>query len=43
MELRELEQKSWKLRRDVVEIIMAGGGGHNGGVMRVVETLAGLD
>lgn len=24
MELRELEQKSWKLRRDVVEIIMAG-------------------
>lgn len=39
MELRELEQKSWKLRRDVVEIIMAGGGGHIGGDMSVLNTL----
>ena len=38
MELRELEQKSWKLRRDVVEIIMAGGGGHIGGDMSVLNT-----
>lgn len=39
MELRELEQKSWNLRRDVVEIIMAGGGGHIGGDMSVLNTL----
>ena len=39
MELHELELKSWDLRRDIVEIIMAGGGGHIGGDMSVLNTL----
>src|SRR5699024_2042981 len=39
MELHELELKSWDLRRDVVEIIMAGGGGHIGGDMSVLNSL----
>ncbi|MDD4849721.1 MAG: transketolase [Gemmiger sp.] len=30
---------SWELRRDVVDIIMAGGGGHIGGDMSVLNTL----
>ena len=39
MELHELELKSWDLRRDIVDIIMAGGGGHIGGDMSVLNTL----
>ena len=39
MARRELEQKSGKLRRDVVEISMAGGGGHIGVDMSVLNTL----
>lgn len=39
MNLHELELKSWDLRRDVVDIIMAGGGGHIGGDMSVLNTL----
>lgn len=39
MNLHELEQISWDLRRDVVDIIMAGGGGHIGGDMSVLNTL----
>lgn len=35
----ELERKSWDLRRNVVDIIMAGGGGHIGGDMSVLNTL----
>ena len=31
MENRELELKSWQLRQDIVDIIMAGKGGHIGG------------
>ena len=36
---KELEMLSWDLRRDVLEIIMAGGGGHIGGDMSVVDCL----
>lgn len=39
MDLRELEQKRWNLRRDAVDIIMAGGGGHIGGDMSVLDIL----
>lgn len=39
MNLHELELKSWDLRRYVVDIIMAGGGGHIGGDMSVLNTL----
>lgn len=39
MDLRELEQKRWDLRRDTVDIIMAGGGGHIGGDMSVLDIL----
>ena len=38
----ELEQLRWDLRRDCVDIIMAGGGGHIGGDMSVMETLVSL-
>ena len=36
---KELEMLSWDLRRDVLEIIMAGGGGHIGGDMSVLNAL----
>lgn len=36
---QELEIKSWQLRQDVLDIIMAGGGGHIGGDMSVLNTL----
>lgn len=39
MEYRELETLSWTLRQDVLDIIMAGGGGHIGGDMSVLNTL----
>ena len=39
MNLRELERKSWDLRQDVLDIIMAGGGGHIGGDMSLMNTL----
>lgn len=35
----ELELKSWDLRQDILEIIVAGGGGHIGGDMSVLNTL----
>lgn len=39
MTTQELESLSWKLRADVADIIMAGGGGHIGGDMSVLNTL----
>ncbi len=39
---KELERLCYKLRRDTVDIIMAGGGGHIGGDMSVMETLVSL-
>lgn len=39
MTTKELEALSWQLRRDVVDIIVAGGGGHIGGDMSVLNTL----
>jgi transketolase len=37
--LAELEDLRWKLRQDCVDIIMAGGGGHIGGDMSVLDAL----
>lgn len=37
--ISELECLRWKLRRDCVDIIMAGGGGHIGGDMSVIDAL----
>lgn len=37
--LGELEALRWDLRRDCVDIIMAGGGGHIGGDMSVIDAL----
>ena len=37
--IEELESLRWDLRRDCVDIIMAGGGGHIGGDMSVVDAL----
>lgn len=39
MTLRELEQKSWELRQDVLDIVMAGGSGHLGGDMSALNIL----
>ena len=39
MTTQELESLSWKLRADVTDIIMAGGGGHIGGDMSVLNAL----
>lgn len=39
MTAKELEILSWRLRRDVADIIMAGGGGHIGGDMSVLNAL----
>lgn len=39
MTTKELEALSWKLRADVTDIIMAGGGGHIGGDMSVLNAL----
>lgn len=39
MDCKQLEILSWKLRQDVLDIIMAGGGGHIGGDMSVLNTL----
>ena len=39
MAVQELLKKSWSLRRNVVDIIMAGGGGHIGGDMSVLNAL----
>ena len=39
MTLQELEVKSWELRQDVVDIIVAGGAGHIGGDMSVLNAL----
>lgn len=37
--ITELEHLRWRLRRDCVDIIMAGGGGHIGGDMSVIDAL----
>ena len=37
--ISELEHLRWQLRRDCVDIIMAGGGGHIGGDMSVIDAL----
>ena len=37
--LEELEMLRWDMRRDCVDIIMAGGGGHIGGDMSVIDAL----
>ncbi len=37
--ITELERLRWKLRRDCVDIIMAGAGGHIGGDMSVIDAL----
>ena len=37
--INELEHLRWKLRRDCVDIIIAGGGGHIGGDMSVIDAL----
>lgn len=37
--ISELEHLRWRLRRDCVDIIMAGGGGHIGGDMSVIDAL----
>lgn len=39
MTVQELLKKSWSLRRNVVDIIIAGGGGHIGGDMSVLNAL----
>ena len=39
MDIKELERKSWDLRQDVLDIIMAGGGGHIGGDMSLMNAL----
>lgn len=39
MNNHELELLSWDLRRDITDIIMAGGGGHIGGDMSVLNAL----
>lgn len=39
MEIHELESLRWDLRQDCVDIIMAGGGGHIGGDMSVINAL----
>lgn len=39
MTVKQLEALSWRLRRNVVDIIVAGGGGHIGGDMSVLNTL----
>ena len=39
MNIKELELLSWDLRRDVLDIIMAGGGGHIGGDMSLLNAL----
>ena len=37
--ITELEHLRWRLRKDCVDIIMAGGGGHIGGDMSVIDAL----
>ncbi|NLC75554.1 MAG: transketolase [Clostridiales bacterium] len=39
-ELNELKTKVWDLRKDTLDIIMAGGGGHIGGDMSVIDALS---
>lgn len=39
MNLRDLEVLSWDLRQNTLDIIMAGGGGHIGGDMSLMNTL----
>ena len=40
--MNELKAKAYDLRQDTLDIIMAGGGGHIGGDMSVMETMVAL-
>ena len=40
--MENLKAKAYDLRKDTVDIIMAGGGGHIGGDMSVMEVLVSL-
>ena len=42
MELKELSRLAYDLRKDTVDMIMAGNGGHIGGDMSVMDTLVAL-
>ena len=42
MENKELKKLAYELRQDTVDIIMAGGGGHIGGDMSIMEILVEL-
>lgn len=37
--MNELKVKSYELRKDIVDIIRAGGGGHIGGDLSVIDIL----
>lgn len=39
MTIQELDQTSWKLRQDILDIIVSGGGGHIGGDMSMLNAL----
>ena len=39
-EIDELKTKVWDLRKDTLDIIVAGGGGHIGGDMSVIDALS---
>lgn len=39
-ELKELKKKVWDLRKDTLDIIAAGGGGHIGGDMSVIDAMS---
>lgn len=40
--MKELELKAWRLRQDILDIIMAGGCGHIGGDMSVIDLLTAI-
>ena len=42
MKNKELKKLAYELRQDTVDIIMAGGGGHIGGDMSIMEILVEL-
>ena len=42
IDMENLKAKAYDLRRDTVDIIMAGGGGHIGGDMSVMDVLTAL-
>lgn len=40
--MRELKVKTWRLRQDILDIVMAGGCGHIGGDMSVIDLLTAI-